>query len=248
MRMWRQAPDRSGEAPFFSITVKKNSRENKDLPIPTQRRKISNQITNHFSLIPKVDSLVWKFQITLKSLQLRKTLHARKHISAQSVTSSDEAEDDTGGGYTIPRLQTGGRVPQAFSLPFYRNDCWSSTRKTQQRNLQGPEILYGAQKEKEENLRFRKVPRKTGSEQRLERAHEGGWWNRVGAWPKRGSKRKQHQARIHPLGPCPLRGDPRRARWASEGAEHWGRRTGPKDSGVWGEGKNLLYPLFSAQQ
>lgn len=39
-----------------------------------------------------------------------------------------------------------GACPPRFSLPFYRNDSRSSTRKTQPRNLQGPQIWCGEQR------------------------------------------------------------------------------------------------------
>lgn len=72
-------------------------------------------------------------------------------------------------GLHNPSASDWGACPPRFSLPFYWNDSCSATGRTQPHGLQGPRILCGEQKGKKENLRFRKVHKKTGSARRWER-------------------------------------------------------------------------------
>lgn len=182
------------------------------------------------------------FRLLLNPLSIKiNTPRSEAHLSAQH--NSDEGKDDTGEVTQSLCFRLGGVSPN-----------WSSASKTQQRNVQGPQILCGKPRG---NLRFRKVQREAGLEQRLERAYDGGGEGGVGGagWeprPTLGTRGKQHQPPVHPLGPCPLQPPPGATR-DTQGGLREGQTTGGggrvlrlPGSGGWG--RDLLYPLFSAQQ
>lgn len=77
-------------------------------------RKISNQITNPLLLHSWNGILSLKiFRLLSNTLQLREIPHVRKHISAPSITNSDEEEDDMEGLHYLA-ASDGGRVPPGF--------------------------------------------------------------------------------------------------------------------------------------
>lgn len=188
------------------------------------------------------------FRLLPNPVPLRKILHAHTRISAAtapSVTNGDEDEDNAGGVTQFPCL-IGGACPPRFSLPFHWKGQLELHTENPPTQLAGPsDFVWGAER-KEENLMFlercRGKPARSGF-RRTMGVSGAGWEPRLTL----GSRGKQHQPLVHPLGPDPLqptlRGDPRRAGWASESANHWGRRPGPEAPGVWGVREEPSVPV-----